>query len=193
MHETNERKSIRRLMRERRRQLTVPEQRNAALRLRNRLLALSRFRHARNIAAYHAVDSEISLDPVIETAWSLGIAVYMPCLRGMRMEFRRYAPDTLLINNRFGIPEPRAGARINARFLDLVLTPLLAFDPEGARLGTGGGYYDRTFAFLQHRRSWKRPSLFGVAHAFQQVPQLPVEAWDVPLHGVITDAAAHIF
>lgn len=195
MHETNERKSIRRLMRERRRQLDVPEQRNAALQLRNRLLALPRFRHARNIAAYHAIDSEISLDPVIDTAWSLGIAVYMPCLRGAHMEFRRYTPDTVLINNRFGIPEPehRTSARINARFLDLVLTPLLAFDANGARLGTGGGFYDRTFAFLQQRRAWKRPSLFGAAYAFQQLPRLPTEPWDVPLQGVITDTAVHIF
>jgi len=195
MNETNERKSIRRLVRERRRQLDTAERRDAALRLRNHLLALPRFRRARNIAAYHAVDGEMPLDPVIESAWSLGIPVYLPCLRGVRMEFRRYTADTTLINNRFGIPEPanRPGARINARFLDLVLAPLVAFDAHGNRLGTGGGFYDRTFAFLRHRHAWRRPSLFGVAYEFQQVPRLHAALWDVPLHGVVTDASTHIF
>ncbi|MBW3567232.1 MAG: 5-formyltetrahydrofolate cyclo-ligase [Proteobacteria bacterium] len=195
MSETNERNAIRRLMRDRRRQLNAAERRFAARLLRNRLLALPRFRHARNIAAYHAVDGEMLLEPVIETAWSLGIPVYLPCLRRTRMEFRRYTPDTVLVDNRYGIPEPRpgAGVTINARFLDVVLTPLLAFDPHGARLGTGGGFYDRTFAYLLHRHAWKRPSLIGVAYTFQQVPRLPVAPWDVPLHGVVTDASSHFF
>lgn len=195
MNETTERNAIRRLMRGRRRQLEAVERRSAARRLRNHLLALPRFRHARNIAAYHAVDGEMPLEAVIETAWSLAIPVYLPCLRGARMEFRRYMPDTILVDNRYGIPEPRpgAGVTINARFLDLVLTPLLAFDSRGARLGTGGGFYDRTFAYLRHRHAWKRPSLIGVAYAFQQVPQLPVAPWDIPLHGVVTDASSHFF
>ena len=191
---TNERQSIRRLMRKRRRQLTAAEQRNAALRLRNHLLSLPRFRHARSIAAYLAVDSEISLEPVIETAWSLGIPVYLPCLRGEHMEFRLYTPQTGLILNRFGIPEPEARApSINVRFIETVLAPLVAFDDKGGRLGTGGGYYDRTFAYLRLRNCWKRPSLFGVAHEFQRMEDLPLARWDVAMNGVITDSRCRFF
>lgn len=198
MNETDEaaeRKKIRRLMRQRRRELAAADVDLSAERLRRRLLALPRFRHSRNIAAYLAVEQEISLAPLIETAWSLRIPVYLPCLRGKHMEFRRYLPDTPLRPNRFGIPEPEptAGGDINRRFLDTVLAPLVAFDPRGGRLGTGGGYYDRTFAFLRHRHHWKRPLLLGVAYEFQQVPKLPLADWDVPLDAVITDRNTHLF
>ncbi len=190
-----ERREIRRLMRARRQDLGPAEMRAASGRLRDRLLALPRLRHARNIAAYLAVQNEMPLDPVIETAWSMHIPVYLPCLSGDHMEFRRYAPDTALRANRFGIPEPEAapGIRINAKFLDVVLAPLTAFDAAGNRLGTGGGYYDRTFAFLQERNYWKRPTLIGVAYDFQRVAALPAASWDVPLHAVVTDAATHEF
>lgn len=195
MSEANARKSIRRLIRERRRQLSASERQRAALQLRDQFFSRHRIRRCRNLAAYLAVQGEIPLDPVIETAWALGIPVYLPCLRGNHMEFRRYAPDTRLVPNRFGIPEPEnvPGIRVNARFLDIVLTPLVAFDERGGRLGTGGGYYDRTFAFLRHRRYWIRPTLLGAAYEFQRVPEVPTAAWDVPLHGVITDARTRFF
>lgn len=197
MAETNERerRSIRRLMRERRRHLDGRAMRIAADELRRRLLALPRFRHARNLATYLAVDGEISLNPVIEAAWFLRIPVYLPCLRGQRMEFRRYAPDTPLRANRFGIPEPELspGSSISARYLDTVLAPLVAFDDNGGRLGTGGGFYDRTFEFLRHRDYWKRPVLIGVAYEFQRVPSLPLAGWDVPMSAVVTDVATRIF
>lgn len=197
MTETNERerRSIRRLMREHRRNLDARAMRIASDQLRNRLLALPRFRHVRNLAVYLAVDGEISLAPVIEEAWFLGIPVYLPCLRGARMEFRRYEPNTRLRANRFGIPEPpaRPGATIKARYLDTVLAPLVAFDDNGGRLGTGGGFYDRTFAFLRDRNYWKHPTLIGVAYEFQRVPALPLAGWDVPVSAVVTDAATRIF
>lgn len=167
----------------------------AAEQLRRRLLALPRFRHIRNLAAYLAVDGEISLEPVIEAAWFLKIPVYLPCLRGERMEFRRYAPDSRLRANRFGIPEPlhTPGSSISARYLDTVLAPLVAFDSHGGRLGTGGGFYDRTFEFLHDRSYWKHPELIGVAYEFQHVPSLPLASWDVPMSAVVTDAATRIF
>jgi 5-formyltetrahydrofolate cyclo-ligase len=73
--------------------------------------------------------------------------------------------------------------------LDLILTPLVAFDDQGNRLGMGGGFYDRTLAYLGRRKHWKKPRLIGTAHAFQQVARLPHESWDVPLHGVVTEKA----
>lgn len=189
------RREIRRLMRQRRRDLDGSHMQRASERLCRHLFSLPRLHRPRNLAAYLAVQNEIPLDPVIRTAWSLHIPVYLPCLRGGRMEFRRYTPDTPLRANRFGIPEPEPtpGARINARFLDIVLAPLLAFDGNGGRLGTGGGFYDRSFGFLRDRHYWKRPTLIGVAYAFQQVPVLPLAPWDIPLGAVVTDAGTHIF
>ena len=71
--------------------------------------------------------------------------------------------------------------------------PLVAFDMRGNRLGMGGGYYDRTFAYLLNRRRWRRPILIGVAYEFQGVDSLTTRPWDIPLHGVATEAGLRIF
>jgi 5-formyltetrahydrofolate cyclo-ligase len=71
--------------------------------------------------------------------------------------------------------------------LDAVIVPLLGFDNNGNRLGMGGGYYDRSFAFRKQRRAWRRPLLIGVAYSFQQVDAIQTEPWDIPLDAVITE------
>ena len=66
--------------------------------------------------------------------------------------------------------------------------PLVAFDTECNRLGMGGGYYDRTLGFLHRRNRWQSPRLIGVAHDCQKVDPLPIQNWDIPLQGVITES-----
>jgi 5-formyltetrahydrofolate cyclo-ligase len=85
----------------------------------------------------------------------------------------------------------------SGHWLDLVLVPLVGFDARGNRLGMGGGFYDRHFAFLRNRRAWRRPLLIGIAFDVQRVPRLSDAAHDVPLWGIVTErgiyghAAAH--
>ena len=67
--------------------------------------------------------------------------------------------------------------------------PLVAFDAECNRLGMGGGYYDRTLHFLLTRNRWHSPYLIGIAHDCQKVASLPIQSWDIPLQGVITESA----
>jgi 5-formyltetrahydrofolate cyclo-ligase len=92
--------------------------------------------------------------------------------------------------NRFGIPEPQlpAAQQWQPEALDAVLVPLLAFDRHGNRLGSGAGYYDRSFAFLGTRRPRPAPLLIGVAYAMQEVERLAIEPWDVPLDYIATEA-----
>src|SRR5690606_17806228 len=90
--------------------------------------------------------------------------------------------------NRFGIPEPviDGGALLEPAALDLVVVPLVGFDARCHRLGMGGGWYDRSFAFRHARPA--PPLLAGAGFAFQQVDgELPREAWDVQLDAVCTD------
>lgn len=150
------------------------------------------FRNARRIAAYLPADGELDTAPLIERAWEMGKRVYLPVLLPHgenRLWFARYTPDTQLIRNRFGIPEPARAAhtRIAPLALDLVLTPLVAFDAHGQRLGMGGGFYDRSFAYLLRHNRWLRPRLIGLAYDFQRQARLPHQPWDVPLHAVATD------
>jgi len=183
---------IRRAMRQRRRSLSPRERARAGRELARRLVRSSLFQRARRISCFLAADGEIDTSAVIAAAWRAGKQVYLPVLApfgGARLWFLSYRPDSPMTRNRFGIPEPRlrGNARLAAAQLDLVLTPLVAFDAAGNRLGMGGGYYDRTFAFLHRRLGWQRPRLVGLAYSFQQVERLPGEAWDVPLWGAATE------
>ena len=74
------------------------------------------------------------------------------------------------------------GMEIASLAPDVVLTPLVAFDEQGQRLGMGGGFYDRTL------QNWQQYGLqpVGYAHDCQGVEALPVEKWDVPLPAVVT-------
>lgn len=185
-------RSIRALINRQRRELDDHARRHAALNLARQLARHPRFIHARRIAAYLAVNGEISLQAVIDMALAMNKEVYLPVLLPFmagRLWFARYRHGDILIRNRYGIPEPRCNHRnmISTQALDLVLTPLVAFDEQRNRLGMGGGYYDRSFAFLLRRRHWKKPYMLGVAHDFQRVRRLQPQPWDVPLDGVVTD------
>lgn len=92
-----------------------------------------------------------------------------------------------LQRNKFGILEPDAEEFIDAGMLDVVITPLVAFDSAKHRVGMGGGYFDRTFAFLRHRKRYFRPKLIGIAFACQETREIPANPWDIRLFDVITD------
>ena len=93
--------------------------------------------------------------------------------------------------NLFNIKEPSSHTKtIPPSQLDLVFVPLVAFDKRGSRIGMGGGFYDRTFAFKQQEtRTVMPPHLVGLAHSFQQVQRIKRNKWDVPLTAVVTESA----
>lgn len=182
-------------MRARRRALPPLEAERHARQVARHLLARGPVRSAVHIAAYLPNDGEQSLVPFIERLWRMNKHCYLPVLFGKRLWFYPYDRHTRLRLNRFAIPEPRLAQRKRRHLsaLDVVLTPLVAFDGRGNRLGMGGGFYDRTFAYLAHRRHWRRPLILGVAHDFQEVEALPAQPWDVPLAGVVTERGLRLF
>ncbi len=154
----------------------------------------SLFRCARRIACYLPNDGEVDLTTLIAQLGAWRKQCFLPVLdplRPRRLWFAPYAIGDRLTANRYGIPEPAVAPRyyVPAWHLDLILTPLVAFDAAANRLGMGGGYYDRTLAFRRHRHHWQRPRLLGIAYACQQVATLPQRPWDIPLNGVVTDHA----
>ena len=101
--------------------------------------------------------------------------------------FVRYDEGDALELNPYSILEPQNTARkIAEDHLEVVIMPLVAFDLLGNRLGTGGGYYDRTFAFLCANPS-KKPLMIGLAYMAQQAENIPTDPWDIKLDGVLTE------
>lgn len=186
------RKSLRQRIRQERRALTPRQQRQHAQALKRRLCTQLWFRKAKRIALYLPNDGEISPEPLIQLCWSLGKQVYLPVLHPIahnRLWFIRYTPATRLRLNTYRILEPQqtAAPRCSAWALDLVFLPLVAFDEQGGRLGMGGGYYDRTFAFKLAETGLQGPKLVGLAHELQKQPALEVAFWDVPLFAIATE------
>jgi 5-formyltetrahydrofolate cyclo-ligase len=189
---TTDNVTLRRELRHRRAALDEAQRRHAAARIADTILRTPRFLHARHVAVYLPVRGEADPLGLVAQARRLGKRVYLPVLAPLVQHGLWFLPwdqDTPLHRNRFGIPEPVLNGhtpRPPSR-LDLVITPLVAFDANGHRLGMGKGYYDRTFAFLRRRGQWRKPYLLGCAYGFQEVSGLTAQPWDIPLHGVVTE------
>ncbi|KIH80967.1 5-formyltetrahydrofolate cyclo-ligase [Pseudomonas batumici] len=188
------RPQLRRLLRKARRALSASEQRQAARGLYRQLAQHPLFRRARHISLYLPTDGEIDPRLLLREAQRRGKHTYLPVLSAWprtRMVFQRIRPGEKLQPNRFRILEPRVNLAAQRKVwaLDLVLLPLVGFDTEGGRLGMGGGFYDRSLAYLARRQSWRKPTLLGLAHECQKVGKLNQASWDVPLQGTVTDRA----
>src|SRR5688500_16214530 len=198
----NAREALRREMRRRRRALSPEERRHAALAALRRFKSFVKLRRGMRIAVYLAADAELDTAPFIHHAQQHGCEIYVPVIHRYP---RRANPGKTSVamwflplqgplrRNRYGIPEPLHDAqrRIDPRWLDIVLTPLVAFGPHGERLGSGAGFYDQTFSFLRRRHAWKKPRLIGLGYCWQARDGLANEAWDVPLSAIVTDRDAH--
>lgn len=156
-----------------------------------RLINLPVFKQSEKIACYLAAKHEFDTSPIIEAIWQAKKQCYLPIVVSEEnekiLQFERYEYGDALHLNRYSILEPiNTTRRIIPENLDMVIVPLIAFDCYGHRLGTGGGYYDRTFAFL-HAQTKQAPQMIGLGYTAQQIATLPFDPWDILLNGVLTE------
>lgn len=194
-------KNIRSKFRALRRSLSQAEQDHAAQSLARLLSNHPLFMKSRNIAFYMPNDGELDPGYLLNAAFARRKSCYLPCIgpdfhnpRQDRLLFTRTEPDSRLLLNKFGIPEPdpKLQPSISAKALNLVLMPLVAFDLSGNRLGMGKGYFDRTFDFIRHGNYWHRPILLGLAHECQKSADLVNNDWDIPLDAIATADQVYI-
>lgn len=188
--------ALRRELRQRRRALTKIERHARAQKLRNTLRTFEHFQASQHIAVYLTNDGEIDTSVFIRDLQQRGKTLYLPVLHPLKkghLQFLLWNKNTPMRRNRYGISEPIFGRSrsIPPRFLQLVCMPLVAFDKQGNRLGMGGGFYDRTFAFMH--AAGNKPVLLGCAYELQHVAVLPKEEWDIPTRAIATDQYLHRF
>ncbi len=184
---TSDRAALRRDLRARRRAIPAAARIAAAEALADRLLALPFLPATGYVGGYWALDGEIALH-VFQLRLPPGLVYCLPVLADDdQLRFSPWRPGDALVSNRFGIPEPDVtpAAALDPRELALAVTPLVGFDGAGRRLGMGGGWYDRSFAFRHHTGA--PPWLVGAAFAAQRTEALPAESWDVPMDAVCTE------
>ncbi len=186
--ETPRRDELRALMRQRRRELAAPERMAAANAVAQHLRQLPLLQTSGYVAGYWACDGEMPLHALLVPAPPF---IYcLPCLApGKTLRFAPWRSGDALVQNRFGIPEPDLSPEslLAPEDMAAILLPLTAFNRNGHRLGSGGGWYDRTLSFLREGTRASKPLLIGIGYAFQEADAAPAQAWDVPLDVIVTE------
>lgn len=148
-----------------------------------RVIALPDYPRVRQIACYVSSGREVDTRALISRAIADGKQVAVPVVRGKgQMVFQAIASLEDLKPAHFGLlaPPPDAAHVASPDVFDWVITPGLAFDRCGRRVGMGQGYYDR---FLPRTRAVR----IGLSYAFQVVDAIPVERHDIPMDLIVTE------
>ncbi len=148
--------------------------------------------YASKIGTYYSVRGEADPANLITEVKkeSSNKSFYLPVLSSDKQQgllFGQLTSNTEFKKNKFSIPEPifQESDLLSGEHLDLVLVPLLGFDKHGNRLGMGGGFYDRCFAFKKQKKN--TTLLMGFAYDFQEIDKLSPESWDVRLDLIATE------
>lgn len=155
----------------------------ASARIGERVLSLPEYRAAQRVFCYHSLPMEVQTGGLIREMLRQGKEVYLPVTQKDRtMKAVRLRDADALRRGSFKVMEPDGDEEIDPEKLDLILTPGLAFDRAGGRIGYGAGCFDR---FLPNCRG----TIAALALDMQMVERVPMEAHDVFMHLVVTETA----
>lgn len=175
--------AIRHAMRRRRRALAPTDVAAAGAAAADAVLALDAVRAASVLLAYVDLDNEVPTGALIASAFAAGKRVFLPRFRDDQMTFAEHRLGDALRPGAFGIPEPQGEpGSIELQASAAAVLPLVAWDDAGGRIGRGGGHYDRACAGPARPRC-----LIGLAYAFQHLPRVPRDPWDLRLDLVVTE------
>lgn len=171
--------ALRKAIREQKRAMTPEQIENASARLAEKFFATDAYRSARTLYGYLPYNQEVRTLPILEQALRDGKKVAVPKVYGDEMRFI-YLTDLSRVEKGYAsIPEPIDDGPVADDPTALVLMPGLAFDPQGHRMGYGGGFYDKFLAAQPGH-----PTV-ALCYEFQMLPQLPCESHDIPVDLVL--------
>ena len=177
-------KQVRQTVLARRDALSPQERDRLGALVTDRLLALPEVVAAHAVMAFWTFGSELPTMPMIEGLVARGVRVALPRIVDGDLEPRTWRPGEPTTTTTFGAMEPSGGEVLGPWQVDVVVTPAVAFDREGRRVGYGGGFYDRFFPRA-------RPDAFrlGAAFGIQLLDgALPAGHFDLRVHAVVTES-----
>lgn len=174
-----DKQALRKEIRDKKRAMTEAEIVAASQRLAELFVASEAYRQAKTIYGYLPYNQEVRTVPMLQQALADGKRVAVPKCYGDEMRFI-YLEDLSQVEKGYcGIPEPIADEPVADDKTALVLMPGLAFDPQGHRMGYGGGFYDK---FLEKEPN--HPTI-ALCYGFQMLEHLETEAHDIPVDTVL--------
>ena len=189
---SNSQTSIRTSALSARKSLRGDDRRNASDAIAEKVCRMEEFAGAKRIGCYLSMKSEVDTANILSRAWKENLRIFVPVVReNFEMEFRNFTRNTRTEQNSLGIEEPVDSEIIDSRELDIVITPLVAFDNDRNRVGMGGGYYDREFSYLANTDQHQKPLLLGIAYDCQKVEKIAPNPWDIRLFRIFTEAAEY--
>ena len=174
-----DKKELRKAIREKKRAMSAEEIEQKSQALKEAFLRSAAYQSAKTIYGYLPYNQEVRTVPMLEQALRDGKRVAVPKCYGDEMRFI-YMVDLSAVEKGYaGIPEPIADEPVADDESALVLMPGMAFDPQGHRIGYGGGFYDKFLA-----KEPDHPTL-ALCYDFQVLPHLETEEFDIPVDTVI--------
>lgn len=177
-----EKKAVRTAVRALRDAMSGADRRSATRAIARELLALPEIATASTVMVFASFGSEIGTVPIVDGLVGRGVRVALPRIEGGDIVPVRFRPGDAMVQAAFGMPEPAGGEIVESSEIDVAVTPGLAFDRHGHRIGYGGGFYDRFFAKA-------RPDMAKIAVAFavQVVDEVPHGAFDAAVDTIVTE------
>lgn len=180
MSTNNDKTSLRKHIREIKRQYPDKQLEEMSLPIVERLLAHPAVIEARIILMYYSLPDEVDTHNTVEQLRRQGKTVLLPrVVDDGRMEIRMYETPDDLVKGHYGIMEPAGKPYTAYADINVAVVPGMAFDREGHRLGRGKGYYDR---FLPKATEAYK---IGVCFDFQKLDEIPSDKYDVKMDCII--------
>jgi 5-formyltetrahydrofolate cyclo-ligase len=184
---------LRKQLRAARRRIPAAEHRRRSQLAAKNVARLPGFASGKRVAVYLPFDRETDTAWLLREARRRGVQLFVPVVvdrRRCRMRFHALVGP--LKRGIYGIQIPhRSKSALSARWLNLVVVPLVGIDAAGCRLGMGAGYYDRALAFRRVQRHRFGPHLVGLAFEVQRTQETFAEPWDIRLDSLATESGLH--
>lgn len=174
-----DKKALRAEIRAKKRAMTAQEIEEKSAALAKAFYETAEYKNAKTIYGYLPYNQEVRTTQMLAHALADGKQVAVPKVYGDEMKLILLSDLSQVAKGYAGIPEPIADGPVAADPTALVLMPGLAFDPEGHRLGYGGGFYDKFLAAEPDH-----PTL-ALCYDFQMLPHLDTESYDIPVDRVL--------